>query len=342
MQKHRHTHTGEHSDRHNERLEFFPFEFLTESLKNNDNHHRGDKNGNGHNACAHSDRSKLSVFLDCRSLSGNGISDKCGNKTDKCGGGDYIAEFVVAAGIIRHHSDLALYLFQKNRDKNKIKGRQRLTAMLKSGKELKVFTISEEHLKQFATEAKRYGVVYCALRGKEKSADGMVDVMVRAEDASKINRIVERFHLATVDTASIKHEIEKTRAEKGAGEKMEAPAVPEKGQPEKSDEDKLLDEMLGAPTRKEEPAPVNPSAARTEKSPPSAPTSEPPSKTAEGAAKSAEQRPSVRKELRDIQAQRRQEEAAAPVKEPERTKKPAAKANQHKQPPRKKKKAKER
>ena len=103
----------------------------------------------------------------------------------------------------------ALYAVLKNRDKNKIKGRQRLTAMLKSGKELKVFTISEEHLKQFATEAKRYGVVYCALRGKEKSADGMVDVMVRAEDASKINRIVERFHLATVDTASIKHEIEK-------------------------------------------------------------------------------------------------------------------------------------
>lgn len=177
---------------------------------------------------------------------------------------------------------------------------------------------------------------------KEKSADGMVDVMVRAEDASKINRIVERFHLATVDTASIKHEIEKTRAEKGAGEKKEAPDVPQKGQPEKSDEDKLLDEMLGAPTRKEEPAPVNPSAARTEKSPPSAPTSEPPSKAAEGAAKSAEQRPSVRKELRDIQAQRRQEEAAAPVKEPERTKKPASKSTQHQQPPRKKKKAKER
>lgn len=126
-----------------------------------------------------------------------------------------------------------------------------------------------------------------------------------------------------MDTASIKHEIEKARAEKGAGEKKKAPAVPEK-----SDEDKLLDEMLGAPTRKEEPAPVNPSAARTEKSPPSAPTSEPPSKAAEGAAKSAEQRPSVRKELKDIQAQRRQEEAAAPVKEPERTKKPAAKANQ--------------
>ena len=97
-----------------------------------------------------------------------------------------------------------IYTVLKNRDKNKTKGRQRLTAMLKSGKELKVFTVSEEHLKQFAAEAKRYGVVYCALRGKEKSADGMVDIMVRAEDASKINRIVERFKLATVDTVSIK------------------------------------------------------------------------------------------------------------------------------------------
>lgn len=57
-----------------------------------------------------------------------------------------------------------LYAVWKNRDKNKTKGHQRLSAMLKSGKELKVFTVSEEHLKQFALEAKRYGVVYCALR----------------------------------------------------------------------------------------------------------------------------------------------------------------------------------
>lgn len=67
-----------------------------------------------------------------------------------------------------------LYAVWKNRNKNKTKGHQRLSAMLKSGKELKVFTVSEEHLKQFALEAKRYGVVYCALRGKERSTDGMV------------------------------------------------------------------------------------------------------------------------------------------------------------------------
>lgn len=179
----------------------------------------------------------------------------------------------------------AIYAVLKNRDKNKIKGRQRLTAMLKSGKELKVFTVSEEHLKQFATEAKRYGVVYCALRGKGKSADGMVDVMVRAEDASKINRIVERFKLATVDAASIKSEIQQSREERSGSDPSAAPAAPEQAQPEKSEEDRLLDEMLGAPTGREEAAPVNPSAARAEKSPPSAPISEKPSRTAEGTAK---------------------------------------------------------
>lgn len=76
-----------------------------------------------------------------------------------------------------------IYAVLKNRDKNKTKGRQRLTAMLKSGKELKVFTVGEEHLKQFATEAetlrrsllrsagqrkirRRHGGYYGACRGR--------------------------------------------------------------------------------------------------------------------------------------------------------------------------------
>ena len=38
--------------------------------------------------------------------------------------------------------------------------------------------------------------------------------MVRAEDAAKINRIVERFKLSSYEEASIRSEIEKTREEK--------------------------------------------------------------------------------------------------------------------------------
>jgi len=229
-----------------------------------------------------------------------------------------------------------LYAVWKNRDKNKTKGHQRLSAMLKSGKELKVFTVSEEHLKQFAAEAKRYGVVYCALRGKEKSADGMVDIMVRAEDASKINRIVERFKLATVDTVSIKRDIEQTKAT--------APSAPEQEKPDKAADDRLLDDLLGAPVQKEEHTSPNPAAAKTEKSRPSAPTSEKQSRTAEGTAKSPEERPSVREELREIRESRQKEAAKSSISEPTPSKEPKKHpATTHKQPSRKKtKKAKER
>ena len=224
-----------------------------------------------------------------------------------------------------------IYAVMKNRDKNKLKGKQRLTSMLKSGKELKVFTVSEEHLKQFAKEAKRYGVVYCALRGKDKSSDGLVDVMVRAEDASKINRIVERFKLATVDAASIKHDIEKSKAEKSATH-----AEPEKGVQEKSAEDKLIDEMLGTSPNKEEKAITNPTAAKTEKSPPSEHISKKRSKAAEGVTKRAE-KPSVREELREIK-EKRQKSESPKSKEQSRSSKNTPQINaEHKQPGKKKK-----
>ena len=224
-----------------------------------------------------------------------------------------------------------IYAIMKNGDKNKLKGKQRLTSMLKSGKVLRVFTVSEKHLKQFAKEAKRYGVVYCALRGKGKSADGLVDVMVRAEDASKINRIVERFKLSTVDTASIKHDIEKSKAEKSSTR-----TEPEKGVMEKSEEDKLIDDMLSEPMRKEEKTITNPTT-RTEKSPPSEPTSKKRSKSDEGVTKKTD-KPSVRKELREIKESRKKGDEPK-RKDPERSsKKKDKKSPEHKRPKKKKSK----
>lgn len=225
----------------------------------------------------------------------------------------------------------ALYTILKNRDKNKIAGHQRLTAMLKSGKELKVFSVGEEHLKQFTKEAKRYGVVYCALKGKEQTPDGLVDIMCRAEDASKINRIVERFKMATVDAASIRHDVEQARSGK-------TQAAPEQAKPEKAAEERVVDDLMGKPVRKEERESPNPSAARTEKSPPSAPTSGTRQRTGEGTSKKAEDRPSVREELREIRAGRQEKKEEPVRKEPERsTKANTPKVTEHKQPQRKKK-----
>jgi hypothetical protein len=83
------------------------------------------------------------------------------------------------------------------------KGKARLTSMLKSGQPLEVFSVRESDVKQFVQGAKQYGVVYCALRNRKNRPDGMCDIMVKAEDAPKINRIVERFNLVAVDKAKV-------------------------------------------------------------------------------------------------------------------------------------------
>ncbi len=129
---------------------------------------------------------------------------------------------------------LAVYLFAALQGQKKTKGRIRLESLLRSGKELKVFAVKNEDLPTFCKEAKRYGVLYCALRDK-KNVDGLCDVMVRAEDASKINRIVERFKLATVDTASIKQEIANARSEKQLEENQAAQTPKQIGETHESE-----------------------------------------------------------------------------------------------------------
>ena len=147
---------------------------------------------------------------------------------------------------------LAVLLYTIAKEQDKTKGAARLSSMLRSGKELKVFTVRQSDLKTFAKEAKRYGVLYCALKGIRKNPDGMVDVMVRAEDASKINRIVERFELAAVDKASIRNEITKDREEKASQtEKAEASrqqgeqVAPGLTEEESQQAENFLNELMG-------------------------------------------------------------------------------------------------
>ena len=107
--------------------------------------------------------------------------------------------------------NIAILLYSILKEEKKTKGKARLTSMLRSGKELKVFTVKSGDLKKFTQEAKKYGVLYCVLTDrKNKDPNAEVDVIARAEDASKISRIVERFNLASVDTASIVTEAEKS------------------------------------------------------------------------------------------------------------------------------------
>ena len=211
---------------------------------------------------------------------------------------------------------LAVMLYTVLKEKKKTKGRVRLETLVKSGRPLTVFSVKESDLKQFVQEAKRYGVLYCAVRNPRGSSDGLVDVIVKEEDAPRINRIVDRFQFASVtEAAKIKTEIERTRAEKakaGKSEKQEkqGQAEPEKDYPQKSKEDQLMDELFGEPVKKEGKE-QNPSLAKTTKSRLSEPTSKRQEKTAEGTSKlfisEKPEKPSVRKELREIQNARKKE-----------------------------------
>lgn len=115
-----------------------------------------------------------------------------------------------------------------------------------------MFAVKDSDLQLFCREAKKYGILYCVLKDRD-ATDGLTDIMARAEDASKINRIIERFGLATVDMAQVKQEIEQSRTERRENS-PEAPAVEpvaEVGSPQEpmteQEVDGLLDAMLIPP-----------------------------------------------------------------------------------------------
>lgn len=109
--------------------------------------------------------------------------------------------------------DIAALIVAIMKDKTKTKGKTNLTNMLKSGKELKVFSIREEELAKFSREADRYGVLYCAIN-KKKTIDGIIDILVKTEDAPKINRIVQRFNLSRYNEVAIRSSIEKSQTKR--------------------------------------------------------------------------------------------------------------------------------
>lgn len=114
---------------------------------------------------------------------------------------------------------IAVRLAAALKEEQKTKGKARLTSMLKSGKPLKVYEVRQKDLPTFAKEAKRYGVLYCVLKDKNnKDGNAMVDIMSRVEDASKIQRITDKFKLVAQDTASIISKVEMSRDQKNENE----------------------------------------------------------------------------------------------------------------------------
>ena len=122
---------------------------------------------------------------------------------------------------------IAILLAAVLKEEHKTQGKARLSSMIKSGKELKVFSIQNRDLEKFSREAKRYGVLYCVLKDKEnKSELASVDIIARAEDASKIQRIMERFEMASISRASVSSMSVPEKGEKD----INPPSAPERNE----------------------------------------------------------------------------------------------------------------
>jgi len=236
----------------------------------------------------------------------------------------------------------------------KLRGKARMASMLKSGKALEIFSIKDGDLQKFSQGAKQYGIVYCVLRNTKNSPDGLCDIMVKADDAPKISRLVERFKFATVDKAKIESEIVAAKTEKiteraAAGTEPEAPDI--------NDTDKLLDDLLGTPEGKAEPVVPEPEQvelpgkeqaaprplADGDRNPaggePPPPPSEPTSEHRKNSARGTSSKPSVKEELREITAAKKAKEADTPKRDErpadDKAKTPPA-ATIHKQQPNRK------
>jgi hypothetical protein len=224
----------------------------------------------------------------------------------------------------------------------KVSGAERMKRMLKSEKPLDVFSVREQDIKTFMQEAKKYGIVYCAIRDKQPKADGMIDVLVRKEDSPKIDRVMERLQYGAVDKTSIKSEIVRTKAEKGA-----EPTAPDKS--DTLDVDSFLDSVLPDEGKSKEGQnqavqPPTPQQSAPQKAAPegvrepffsNARTKQNPSAlgldgSSRETAKTTEP-PSVKEEIADIRADLKKE-AATRREEPQRDKNSPQQTTRHQQP----------
>jgi hypothetical protein len=193
--------------------------------------------------------------------------------------------------------NLATFLVAVLKEEKRSKGKTRIDSF--NGKPTKVFMIRAADLKTFAAEAKKYGVLYAAIYDR-KNPDGLCDVIVNATDAAKVNRIAERFALATVDVEQIRKDIEKDQTTEKTEAVVEtamqnaAPVSAEKSREVKEPE--LTGAAASIPEAQQQ---ENPMTAWTGRESPSAPSSEASINTSN----TTESRPSVRKELGEIKQQ---------------------------------------
>lgn len=102
----------------------------------------------------------------------------------------------------------AMFAYAVLKDQKKTHGKTKLVRLLKEGKPLKFFTLPEDRMREFAREARRHGLLFVPMR--DKAHPGVIEIAVCAQDAAKINRIMDRMCLDFVKAAAGEAVLEQT------------------------------------------------------------------------------------------------------------------------------------
>ena len=108
---------------------------------------------------------------------------------------------------------LAIYLANLLKQGGPSKGKTTLKHMIADGSPLKVQRVRVEDIPYFNEMAKKYGVMFVAVKDKNQRG-GSCDIMFRTDDAARVDRIFDRLAISDhPDVAHIKSEIFHDREE---------------------------------------------------------------------------------------------------------------------------------
>ena len=121
--------------------------------------------------------------------------------------------------------NFALFVYAVLKDQKKTHGKTRLVRMLREQRPFKFFNVPTENMKEFATEAKTHGLLYVPIRNKQKA--DRIEVVVFADDASKVQRIFDNLGLDAVKAQAGEATIANVQEQE-----KQAPAAPAPGKTE--------------------------------------------------------------------------------------------------------------
>ena len=220
--------------------------------------------------------------------------------------------------------NFAIFAAAVLRDQKKTRGKTNLTRLLREGKPLKFFSVSADRMREFAQEAKRHGLLFVPMR--DRNDPNHIEVAIWADDAAKVERIIERMQLDVVETgeaeimSDVTPEQPTEHPAQGQARPDRQPAQAADGPIpfELDDADYDLGFTRPAPSPAEPGSPP-PSRSTRRTDPPSAPPSASRSRLPTtfpaphaGEVRARGERPSVRDELRSIKAMLRQRESVTP------------------------------